>query len=110
MVNPFSQYLSYPTGSLRTRRDHKKYLNLIRAIAFLFQSQREIKTINPFDDAQGTAVEYIEVTLDDIDKANKLANEVLGQSMDELAKPSRTLLSLIYQMVKEERKRKTLFG
>ncbi len=102
VVNPFSQYLSYPTGSLRTRRDHKKYLNLIRAIAFLFQSQREIKTINPFDDAQGTAVEYIEVTLDDIDKANKLANEVLGQSMDELAKPSRTLLSLIYQMVKEE--------
>jgi DNA-binding MarR family transcriptional regulator len=46
-------------------------------------------------------VEYIEVTLDDIEKANKLANEVLGQSLDELAKPSRTLLSLIYQMVKE---------
>ena len=98
VVNPFSQHLSYPSGSLRTRRDHKKYLNLIRAITFLFQSQREIKTIN----VEGQPVEYIEVTLEDIDKANKLANEVLGQSMDELAKPSRTLLSLIYQMVKEQ--------
>jgi hypothetical protein len=98
VVNPFSQHLSYPSGSLRTRRDHKKYLNLIRAIAFLFQSQREIKTIN----VEGQSVEYIEVSLDDIEKANKLANEVLGQSLDELAKPSRTLLSGIYNMVKEE--------
>jgi DNA primase len=98
VVNPFSQHLSYPSGSLRTRRDHKKYLNLIRAITFLFQLQREIKTIQ----VEGQPVEYIEVTLDDIEKANKLANEVLGQSMDELAKPSRTLLSLIYQMVKEQ--------
>jgi DNA primase catalytic core len=97
VVNPFSQHLSYPSGSLRSRRDHKKYLNLIRAITFLFQSQREIKTIT----VDNQPVEYIEVTLDDIEKANKLANEVLGQSLDELAKPSRTLLSLIYQMVKE---------
>jgi DNA primase len=97
VVNPFSQHLSYPSGSLRSRRDHKKYLNLIRAIAYLFQLQREIKTIT----VDNQPVEYIEVTLDDIEKANKLANEVLGQSMDELAKPSRTLLSLIYQMVKE---------
>jgi DNA primase catalytic core len=97
VVNPFSQHLSYPTGSLRSRRDHKKYLNLIRAIAYLFQLQREIKTIT----VDNQPVEYIEVTLEDIEKANKLANEVLGQSLDELAKPSRTLLSLIYQMVKE---------
>ena len=46
-------------------------------------------------------VEYIEVTLDDIETANRLANEVLGQSLDELAKPSRTLLSAIYKMVKQ---------
>jgi hypothetical protein len=49
----------------------------------------------------GGGIQYIEVTLADIDKANMLANEVLGQSLDELAKPSRTLLSAIYRMVKE---------
>ncbi len=52
-------------------------------------------------DVEGEPVEYIEVTLEDIDRGNKLANEVLGQSLDDLAKPSRTLLSAIYTMVKE---------
>lgn len=47
-------------------------------------------------------MEYIEVTLDDIDKANQLAHLVLGQCLDELAPPSRTLLTLIYNMVKEQ--------
>ena len=98
VVNPYSQYLAYPNQSLRTRRDHKKYLGLIQAVAFLHQHQRQIKTV----DVDGKPVAYIEVTLEDIDKANTLANEVLGQSLDELARPSRTLLILIYRMVKEE--------
>ena len=97
VVNPYAEYLSYPSHSLRSRRDHKKYLGLIRAIAFLHQFQREIKTV----EVTGEQVEYIEVTLADIEIANRLANEVLGQSMDELAKPSRILLSLIYTMVKD---------
>ena len=50
---------------------------------------------------EGKPVEYIEVTLDDIDAANSLANQVLGQSLDELSPPSRTLLTGIYDMVKE---------
>ena len=98
VVNPYAEYLSYPSHSLRSRRDHKKYLGLIRAIAFLHQYQREIKTV----EVTGEQVEYIEVILADIETANRLANEVLGQSMDELAKPSRTLLSLIYTMVKDQ--------
>ena len=97
VVNPYSKYLSYPNQSLRTRRDHKKYLGLIRSIAYLYQYQRKIKTV----DVEGEPVKYIEVILDDIDRANKLANEVLGQSLDELASPSRTLLSAIYRMIKE---------
>jgi len=32
VVNPFTGYLSYPNRSLRTRRDHKKYLGLIRTV------------------------------------------------------------------------------
>ena len=97
VVNPFTPYLSYPNRSIRTRRDHKKYLGLIRTIAYLHQCQRKIKTV----EIEGTPAQYIEVTLDDIEQANRLANEVLGQSLDELAPPSRTLLTGIYHMVKE---------
>ena len=46
-------------------------------------------------------MDYIEVTLSDIDTANALANEVLGQCLDEVAPPSRTLLSGILAMVRE---------
>jgi len=98
VVNPYAKYLSYPNHSIGARRDHKKYLGLIRAVAFLHQYQREVKTV----EVEGKPVEYIEVTLSDIETANKLANIVLGQSMDELAQPSRTLLSSIYNMVKEQ--------
>ncbi len=97
VVNPFTEYLSYPNQSLRTRRDHKKYLGLIRTVTYLHQYQRKIKTVI----VEGNPVEYIEVTLADIDRANRLANEVLGQCLDELAPPSRTLLSGIYNMVKK---------
>ena len=95
VVNPYAQYLAYPDHSIRTRRDHKKYLGLIRTIAFLHQYQRKTQTVA----VEGKPVEYIEVTLADIDKANTLADTVLGQSLDELAPPSRTLLELILEMV-----------
>ena len=97
VVNPYSKYLSFPHNSLRTRRDHKKYLGLIRAVSFQYQYQRKVRIV----EVEGTPVDYIEVTLDDIDRANRLANEVLGQSLDELARPSRVLLSAIYNMVRE---------
>jgi energy-coupling factor transporter ATP-binding protein EcfA2 len=97
VANNFEQYLSYPCDNLITRRDHDKYLGLIDAIAYLHQYQRKTQTVN----VAGKVLEYIEVTLEDIDFANHLANEVLGRSLDELAAPSRTLLDAIYKMVKQ---------
>ena len=44
-------------------------------------------------------VEYIEVTLDDIAVANRLACEVLGRSVDELPPQTRRLLNLVDEMV-----------
>ena len=44
-------------------------------------------------------VEYIEVTLDDIAVANRLACEVLGRSVDELPPQTRRLLGLVDEMV-----------
>ena len=97
VVNNFTPYLTYPNKSLVTRRDHEKYLGLIDVVAFLHQYQRKIQTM----EIDGEPVEYIEVTLFDIETANRIANEVLGQSLDELARPSRTLLDGILKMVRE---------
>ena len=50
---------------------------------------------------QGETLAYIEVTRADIRLANRLAHEVLGRSLDELAPQTRRLLGLIDHMVTE---------
>lgn len=95
IVNPYARQLTFLDDQTRTRRDHQKYLTLIRTITLLHQYQREIKTLNHNDET----VQYIEVTLDDIALANTLAHEVLGRTLDELPPQTRRLLALIHTMV-----------
>ncbi len=97
VINPFAEQLTFPAHSLRARRDHKKYLMLIKAIAFLHQKQRTVKEA----ERGGKTFRYIEVTKDDIRRANELAARVLGASLDELSAPARNLLRQIHSMVKD---------
>jgi hypothetical protein len=96
VVNPFAPALTFLDDRTRTRRDHQKYLTLIRSCALLYQYQREIKTV----EHRGEVVEYIEATAADIALANGLAHRVLGQSLDALPPQTRALLRLLYAMVK----------
>lgn len=98
VVNPYAELLTFTSKSLRARRDNTKYLGLIQAIAYLFQYQRKRHRV----DYGGKIVEYINVTLSDIDHANRLAAEVLGRSLDELSPPSRKLLTLIREMTEQQ--------
>jgi DNA primase len=95
VVNPFAEQLTFIDDKTRTRRDHMKYLTLIRSIALLHQYQREIKRI----EHNGQALEYIEVTLADIEIANRLAHEVLGRTLEELPPQTGKLLKQIKTMV-----------
>lgn len=95
VVNPFAPQLGFPDGRTRTRRDHVKYLTLIRAVALLHQHQRPRRTIR----RAGVEVTYIEATPADIALANRLAHEVLGRSLDELAPQTRRLLDALHDLV-----------
>src|SRR5206468_507243 len=95
VANPFARELTFLDDRTRTRRDHMKYLTLIRSIALLHQHQREKKTVVH----DGKQLSYIEVTRADIAIANRLAHEVLGRSLDELAPQTRRLLMLLDEMV-----------
>ena len=95
VLNPFARRLTFLDDKTRTRRDHEKYLTLIDTIAFVHQYQREVKTAAD----TGGPVHYVEVTLSDIEAANRLAHEVLGRSLDELAPQTRRLLVDIERMV-----------
>lgn len=98
VVNPYADRLSFLDDKTRTRRDHMKYLTLIRAIALLHQYQREVRTVQH----KGKAVRYIEVEPQDITVANRLAHEVLGRTLDELPPQTRKLLSMLHGWVTGE--------
>jgi len=98
VVNPYARELTFHDSQTRTRRDHMKYLTLIRSVALLHQYQRPPKTVQH----NGRAVEYIEFTLNDIAVANRLAHEVLGRSLDELPPQTRRLLLAVDEMVTAE--------
>jgi DNA primase catalytic core len=104
VVNPYAEDLTFLDDRTRMRRDHAKYLTLIEAIALLRQHQREIKTLR----RGGTVIEYIEVTLEDIALANRLAHEVLGRSLDELPPQTRRVLGLVETFVTERMQQQAL--
>lgn len=91
MVNPFVDELTFPDTLTRMRRDHMKYLTLIRAIALLHQHQRPLKHEHGID--------YIEVQRADIEAADRLFGELMRCSLDELPPRTRRLLELIVEMV-----------
>ncbi len=97
IVNPWAEELSYPSTATRTRRDHMKYLALIRAITLLHQYQRKSGTL----EVGGKTVPYVETALPDIEIANRLAHEILGRTLDELPPQTQSLLESIHRMVTE---------
>jgi DNA primase len=104
VVNPYAEALTFLDDRTRMRRDHAKYLTLIEAITLLRQHQRVIKTLRQ----AGAVIEYIEVTLEDIALANRLAHEVLGRSLDELPPQTRRVLGLIEALVAERMQQQAL--
>jgi hypothetical protein len=102
VANPYARDLTFLDHQTRTRRDHMKYLTLIRSVALLHQYQRPVREATQ----QGKTVRYVEVTKEDIAIANRLAHEVLGRSLDELPPQTRRLLSLVDAMATERCKSK----
>jgi DNA primase len=95
IVNPLAEQLSFSDARTRSRRDHMKYLTLIRSVALLHQHQRAVKTI----EHHGEHVEYIEVTAKDVEIATRLAQEVLGRHLDELPPVTRRVLGDLRALV-----------
>lgn len=96
VTNPFAPKLSFDHRRTRSRRDHVKYLTLIRAITFLHQHQRPIRTVSHL----GQVVRYVEATEGDIQIADRLARVLFGGS-DELPAQTQRVLEAITTMVQQ---------
>ena len=104
VYNPFADRLSFASDRTRLRRDHSKYLTLIQSIALLHQYQRPIQV----EEVDGKRIESIEVTLEDINLANRLMAEILGRSLDELSPQTRRCLLLLEEYVLDQCQRKDI--
>ena len=96
VANPYAESLTFSDARTRTRRDHMKYLALIRAIALLRQYQKQTKTV---ETELGEVLEYIEVEPVDIEMANRLMRDVLSRTLSELPPQTERLLAMIDRFV-----------
>jgi DNA primase len=69
--------------------------SLIKAVAFLRQMQKPLRTWGP----EASPRSYIELELEDIKMANNLASQLLGHGLDELSRPEHDLLLLMEKLL-----------
>jgi len=91
VVIPWAEELTFRSDQTTMRRRHQQYLSLIASITLLHQHQRPKKQRT----VDGEASEYLESTIADVQLANRLASDVMGQTLDNLLPQTRHLLVLI---------------
>ena len=72
IINPFAEYLEFPSSQMRTRRDHERFIDLIAAVCFLRQYQKG---------ATGT---FLECDIEDYRIAYQIMNAILPSTLGEL--------------------------
>jgi hypothetical protein len=116
VYNPYAPQLTFTSDKTRLRRDHARYLALIRAIAFLHQYQRRVyredldqrfplpKPSGGESQGEGAeeVIEYINVLPTDIILANRLIAEILGRTLNDLSPRTRELLTLLHGFVDQQ--------
>ncbi len=98
VIIPYARHLTFPSAKPRTRRDQRKFLNLVSSIAFLHQYRKDIRTVQRGDEA----VEYIEADIEDYTIAYELARGLFSTTLDELDRRSRDVLRITQEIIIEK--------
>jgi len=94
VINPYAEYLELPQSVFKPRRTNSHYLQFIEAITFYKQYQRE-QHVN-----EETGEVFIETTIEDIEEANELIQEVLLRKSDLLNGACRSFFELLKAYLK----------
>jgi len=94
VINPFAEYLELPQSVFKPRRTNSHYLQFIEAITFYKQYQRE-EQVN-----KETGEVFIEATIEDIQEANELIQEVLLRKSDLLNGACRQFFEMLKAYLK----------
>ena len=94
VINPFAEYLQLPKSVFKPRRTNSHYLQFIEAITFYKQHQRE-QHVN-----EESGEVFIETTIEDIQEANELIQEVLLRKSDLLNGACRSFFEMLKAYLK----------
>ena len=94
--NPFAEYLKIPEYVFKPLRTNSHYLAFIETITFYHQYQRRVAVDNK------TGERYIETTLEDIEHANRLLQDVILTKSDELPKAIRQFFESLKRWKKNQ--------
>lgn len=94
VINPFAEYLELPQSVFKPRRTNSHYLQFIEAITFYKQHQRE-QHVN-----EESGEVFIETTIEDIQEANELIQEVLLRKSDLLNGACRSFFEMLKAYLK----------
>lgn len=96
--NPYAVHLDIPKEVFKPRRSNSHYLAFIESITFYYQYQREKK----YD--KETGEEYIETTIEDIELANELVQDILLRKSDDLSGKTRDYYETLKSYLKQKGK------
>lgn len=94
VINPYAEFLELPQSVFKPRRTNSHYLQFIEAITFYKQYQRE-QQVN-----EETGEVFIETTIEDIEEANHLIQEVLLRKSDLLNGACRQFFEMLKAYLK----------
>ena len=94
VINPYAEYLELPQSVFKPRRTNSHYLQFIEAITFYKQYQRE-QHVN-----EESGEVFIETTIEDIQEANELIQEVLLRKSDLLNGACRSFFEMLKAYLK----------
>jgi len=94
VVIPSGLELTFQMKALMARRDHPKYLSLVKAVAFIHQRGRSVKEL----EHDGKLIKVIEAQKSDMDLAKGLAERLLSGTLQELSEPGQALLHHLQKM------------
>ena len=106
IVNPFAPLLSFPSSQMRTRRDHERFIDLISAVCFLRQYQKELRKSPP--GSEGTGGSYIECDIEDYRIAHGIIMQVLPGVLSGLPKSAMLLHGQIRELAMSKATRESL--
>jgi hypothetical protein len=88
---PFAEHLSFPAKTTRHRRDSERFINLIKAVAFLRQKQKgDIKTLN--------GERCIDAELADYRIAYDIGLEVIRATLNTISNRSKDVLTVCCEL------------